>query len=116
MNKDESRVAQGNEKMLMEVKRMTRRFFLALLWSIAVYFGACFFVGAGAGVFAGLSDPAHAATAGMAATTRAVASIRFPLFLGALIVGMAGNITGLFARGLVARETIALTPPSSVDS
>jgi hypothetical protein len=116
MNKDESRLAQGNEKMLMEVMRMARRFFLAVLWSIAVYFGACFFVGAGAGVVAGLSDPAHAATRGMDATTLAVASIRFPLVFGALIVGMAGNITSLFAGRRLARETVSLAPPSSVDS
>jgi hypothetical protein len=91
---------------------MARRFFLAILWSIAVYFGACFFVGAGAGVVAGLNDPAHVVTTGMAATTRAVASIRFPLFFGALIAGMAG----LFARRRVARETVSLALPSSVDS
>ncbi len=116
MNKEENPLAQGNEKMLMEVKRMARRFFLALLWSIAVYFGACFFVGAGAGVLVCLSDPAHAATTGMEATTLAVASIRFPLVFGALIVGMAGNVTGLFARGRVTRETVSLALPSSVDS
>ena len=57
---------------------MVRRFLLGILWSIAIYFGACFFVGAVAGAAACAYDPVHATAAGMEAGAIAVASMRCP--------------------------------------
>ncbi len=93
---------------------MVRRFLLGILWSIAIYFGACFFVGAVAGAVAGAYDPAHAMAAGMQAGALAVASIRLYLIFGALFVGTAGTMIGFLPGGRGKPETVPLGNTSSI--
>lgn len=94
---------------------MVRRFFLGILWSIAIYFGACFFVGVVAGAVAGAYDPAHATTAGMQAGALAVASIRLYLIFGALFVGTAATMIGFLPGGREKPETVTMRYTSPLD-
>jgi len=94
---------------------MVRKFLLGILWSIAIYFGACFFVGAVAGAVASAYDPAHATAAGMEAGAIAVASIRLYLIFGALFVGTAGTMIGFLPGGSGKTETVTLGDTSRID-
>ena len=94
---------------------MVRRFLLGILWSIAIYFGACFFVGAVAGAVASAYDPAHATAAGMEAGAIAVASMRLYLIFGALIVGTTGTMSGFLPGGRGKPKTVTLGNTSAVD-
>lgn len=85
---------------------MVRRFLSGILWSVAIYFGACFFVGAVAGAVAGAYDPTHATAAGMQAGVLAVASIRLYLIFGALFVGTAWTMIGFLPGGRGKPETV----------
>ena len=94
---------------------MVRRFLLGILWSVAIYFGACFFVGAVAGAVASAYDPGYATTAGMEAGVIAVASIRLYLIFGAFFVGTAGTMIGFLPGGRAKPDTVTLGNTSPLD-
>jgi uncharacterized membrane protein YedE/YeeE len=94
---------------------MVRRFLLGILWSIAIYFGACCFVGAMAIAAASAYDPAHATAAGMEAGAIAVASIRLYLVFGALFVGTVGTMIGFLPSGRANPKVLPLCDTSPVD-
>jgi len=97
------------EKHSWRWKFMMRRFLLGILWSIAIYFGACFLVGVVAGAVAGAYDPVHATAAGMEAGALAVASIRLYLIFGALFVGTTGTMIGFLPAGRAKPGAVTLT-------
>jgi hypothetical protein len=78
---------------------MGRRFVIGVLWSAAIYFGACLFVGVVACIIAGACDPAHATAAGIRAGAVTVASMRIYLIFCALFVGTAGTMLGFLPDG-----------------
>jgi len=78
---------------------MGRRFVIGVLWSVAIYFGACLFVGVVACIIAGAYDPAHATVAGIRAGALSVASMRIYLIFCALFVGTAGTMFGFLPDG-----------------
>jgi hypothetical protein len=78
---------------------MGRRFMIGVLWSVAIYFGACLFVAAVSGAIAGAYDPAHATVAGIRAGAVTVASLRIYLIFCALFVGTAATTLGFLPGG-----------------
>jgi hypothetical protein len=86
---------------------MGRRFMMGMLWSVAIYFGACLFVGVAAGAIAGAYDPAHATLAGMRAGAVTVASMRIYLIFCALFVGTAGTMLGFLPGGRAKAKAVS---------
>ncbi len=74
---------------------MVKTIILGIVWSVVLYFVACFLVGAVAGASAGATDPENASMAGAQAGTAAVSAYRLMIFLGAVAVAIIGSWSGV---------------------
>ena len=85
---------------------MLRRTAFGLLWFVAIYLGSCMLLGAIAGAFAGADDPQHAYRAGQIAGGLVVAKWRHYLFVGAVVLAVAGATKG-WLPGTKSRKPIS---------
>lgn len=73
---------------------MGRKIGFGLLWFVVIYMSSAMLLGAIAGGFAGVDNPADAYAAGQIAGARIVAEWRAYLFWGALAISVFGAIKG----------------------
>lgn len=91
-----------------------RRILFAVVWTVVIYFGACFLVGAVAGAIAGANDPQNGAEAGARAGASAVLALRELLLLTAIFIGIVGAWLRHLPGTRLKRPGAAKTNPGSI--
>jgi hypothetical protein len=98
-----------------------RKILMGIVWFFAIYFGACFTLGAAAGAIAGAiagaNDPRHAAEAGRLAGQQVVSTYVVFILGGSLLAAVAGAISGFLpgtkGKSREAGSTRPALPPES---